>query len=294
MGIVYVAGSLNMDVVAFAPRLPAPGETLTGSRVGFYPGGKGLNPAVAAARLGAEVRMIGKLGADAFADQLAGFAKEEGVDLRHVSRSDKAATGTAVIGVADSGENSIVVIPGTNGLLTPKEATAPDFLPGDVLVAVLEIPLPTVEAFLRKGREAGAMTVLSPAPAVPLDFLDLPDVLVLNQTEAAFYLGTGGIETPLAVARRLRTRRDQAVIVTLGSEGAVCSGPEGDVEFPGERVEAVDTTGAGDCFVGALASRMVLGEPLRAAVPFANRAAAISVTRAGAAPSMPTSDEVLA
>lgn len=276
-----------MDVVAFAPRLPLPGETITGHRVGFFPGGKGLNPAVAAARLGADVRMIGKLGKDAFGEQLSAFAASEGVDLRHVSRSEAAGTGTAIIGVAESGENSIVVIPGANGLLTPEEAACPDFGSGDVLATVLEIPLPTIRAFLQRGREAGAKTILSPAPAVPLDFLDLPDVLVLNETEAAYYLGAGSALSPIQAAARLRKRPEQAVIVTLGAAGAACSGPQGDFKVPGEKVTAVDSTGAGDCFVGALASRLVLGEPLRAAAHFANHTAAISVTRHGAAPSMP-------
>lgn len=297
MGIVYVAGSLNMDVVAFGKRLPLSGETVSGERVGFFPGGKGLNPAVAASRLGAEVRMIGKLGRDAFGDQLYAFAEAEGIDLRHMQRSDDAATGTAIITVSESGENSITVVPGTNGLLSPEDVAQPSYAPDDLLVTVLEIPLPTVRAFLNRGREAGAKTLLSPAPAVPLDFLELPDILVLNETEAAFYLHREAIRTDpadaLCAAQDLRARDGQTVVVTLGAKGAVAARAEGSVHVAGEPVRPVDTTGAGDCFVGALASRLVAGDDIQAAIRFANRAAAISVTRPGAAPSMPTRDELL-
>lgn len=298
MGSLYIAGSLNMDVVAFAPRLPRPGETLPGSRVGFFPGGKGLNPAVAAARQETVVRLIGCLGVDGFGDELHAFAQTNGIDLQHLKRSDAAASGTAIIMVADDGENSIVVIPGTNALTRPEDVAEPRYDPSDVLLTLFEIPLQTGRTFLEQGKAAGARTVLCPSPAAEFDFIDLPDVLVLNETELAFYLGATESDLDSAAvesaAAQLRRRPDQSIVVTLGSKGTVAVTSESAIRVLGRPVEAVDTTGAGDCFVGCLAARLVERDTLEDAIRYANVAASISVTRAGAAPSMPTRTEVLA
>lgn len=296
MGVLYIAGSLNMDVVAFAARLPLPGETVTGSNLGFFPGGKGLNPAVAAARQGREVRLIGKLGKDAFGDQLHEFAERSGIDLRYLLCSDAAPSGTAIIVVGDGGENSIVVIPGTNGILSPEEALRPEFEPGDVLLTMFEIPQNTVKAFLEAGRKASARTILSPSPAMPFDFRDLPDMIVLNETELARYLerDLGGAEMSdlEQAASEFRSHPSQTVVLTLGRAGSLAVGSEGAIRVEGTPVEAADTTGAGDCYVGNLAAQLANGCDLGEAMRYANAAAAISVTRPGAAPSMPTADEV--
>lgn len=287
-----------MDVVAFAPRLPKPGETITGSKVGFFPGGKGLNPAVAAARQGADTKLIGKLGRDAFGDELYRFASDNGIDLSHVGRTDQAATGTAIIMVGEDGENSIVVIPGTNGLLSEEEVREPKYREGDVLLTLFEINQKTVEAFLQAGRGAQALTILSPSPAAPFVFRSIPDMLVLNETELAYYLDRdlqdANIEQLEAAAREFRGRDDQTVILTLGAQGSLAVTPNGAVRVPGRRVSATDTTGAGDCFTGNLAAQLAAGADLESAMRYANAAASISVTRAGASPSMPTSDEVVA
>ena len=298
MPSVYVAGSLNMDVVAFGLKLPAPGETLMGRKVGFFPGGKGLNPAVAAARQGAAVRMIGCLGQDAFGDQLEGFARENGIDLALVQRRAEAASGTAIIMVADGGENSIVVIPGTNGLVDAEQVSAPEYGPSDVLLTMFEIPLPAVKAFLEAGKRDGTRTILSPSPAATFDFLDLPDFLVVNETELGFYgdveMAGASVEMAVEAAQSLLRGAGQTIVVTLGAAGAVAVSALGVVTVEGRRVEAVDTTGAGDCFVGSLAARLAAADSVEEAMRYANRAASICVTRAGAAPSMPTADEVRA
>lgn len=296
MGRLFIAGSLNMDVVAFAARLPRPGETISGSSVGFFPGGKGLNPAVAAARQGADIRLIGKLGNDSFGDELYQFAKENGIQLSHVSRSEDAATGTAIIMVGEDGENSIVVIPGTNGLLSPEEVSAPKYEPDDVLLTLFEIDQKAVLEFLSAGIRAGARTILSPSPAAPFDFRHMPDFLVLNETELAYYLGRdlshANIERLEEAARELIGRKEQAVILTLGAQGSLAVTTEGTIRVPGRHVEAADTTGAGDCFTGNLAAQIAAGADLESAIRFANVAASISVTRPGAAPSMPLRNEV--
>ncbi len=295
MGAVYVAGSLNMDVVAFSERLPLPGETRSGSKLGFFPGGKGLNSAVSAAKQGADVRMIGKLGADGFGDTLFEFLESSGVDGTLVSRSKDCATGTAIIMVAGDGENSIVVIPGTNGLVAPGEMRIDSFSGDDVFLTVLEIPGEACDAFLRHGRERGARTILAAAPAAKIGFLGVPDILIVNEGEAGFYAGAappaGPVEA-ISLARALRHHDTQTVIITLGTEGAVASSPEGDLHIPARKVDAVDATGAGDCFAGCVAARVAAGDSLEASMRYAGAAASICVTRPGAAPSMPSRAEV--
>lgn len=294
---LFVAGSMNMDVVAFGERIPVPGETVSGERVGFYPGGKGLNAAVGAVRQGADTKLVARLGHDAFGAQLYAFAQEAGLDLTHTERLAEAQTGTAVIMVSSQGENSIVVIPGANGMLTPEPVRNLDLSASDVLLSVFEIPLGTVKAFLERGRERGARTVLSPAPAKPCDFLDLADYLVMNETELGFYGGFAGEhltpEEAVEGAQALRGGRNQTLVITLGAEGCVAVTPDTVFRIPGRRVEAVDTTGAGDCFVGSFSARLEAGDDLESALRYATVAASISVTRAGAAPSMPGSAEVL-
>ena len=299
MGRVFVAGSINMDVVATADRHPKVGETVAGREVLYFPGGKGANQAVAAARLGARTTLIGRLGKDAFGAELRAFLGAQGVDLGSVREADTH-SGTAIITVAAS-DNTIVVIPGSNGLVSADDVADAPLAKGDVAVSQFEIPLPTIAAFFQRARSAGATTMLNPAPAQKMsgELLALVDILVLNETELGFLAGVELTESDeaakiIAVARQLRARADQIICITLGKRGVLALAASEEFAVPGRVVKAVDTTGAGDCFVGALASQLADGVPLRAALAFANAAASISVQRMGAGPSMPTAKEVAA
>ncbi|MGT2437332.1 ribokinase [Bradyrhizobium betae] len=300
MGRVFVAGSINMDVVATADRHPKVGETVAGKQVLYFPGGKGANQAVAASRLGAQTTLIGRLGKDSFGAELKAFLGDQGIDLGYLQETAEAHTGTAIITVAAS-DNTIVVIPGSNALVAADDVRVVPLLKGDVAVSQFEIPLPTIAAFFQRAREAGAATLLNPAPAQTMsrELLALVDVLVLNETELGFLAGVELSEDDSAariveVARQLRARADQTICVTLGKRGVLALAASEEFAVPGRAVKAVDTTGAGDCFVGALAAQLADGVALRAALAFANAAASISVQRMGAGPSMPTAAEVAA
>ncbi|HEV2153547.1 ribokinase [Bradyrhizobium sp.] len=299
MGRVFVAGSINMDVVATADRHPKVGETVAGKQVLYFPGGKGANQAVAAARLGARTTLIGRLGKDAFGAELRAFLGAQGIDLGSVREADTH-SGTAIITVA-AADNTIVVIPGSNALVSAEDVAEVPLAKGDVAVSQFEIPLPTIAAFFARARGAGSTTLLNPAPAQKMsgELLALVDILVLNETELGFLAGVELSEDDSAtriidVARKLQARQDQTICVTLGKRGVLALAASEELAVPGREVKAVDTTGAGDCFVGALASQLAKGVALRAALAFANAAAAISVQRMGAGPSMPTAAEVKA
>ncbi|MDA9410818.1 ribokinase [Bradyrhizobium sp. CCBAU 45384] len=299
MGRVFVAGSINMDVVATADRHPKVGETVAGREVLYFPGGKGANQAVAASRLGARTTLIGRLGKDAFGAELRAFLAAQGVDLGSVRDADTH-SGTAIITVAAS-DNTIVVIPGSNALVSAEDVADVPLAKDDVAVSQFEIPLPTIAAFFARARSAGATTLLNPAPAQKMsgELLAMVDILVLNETELGFLAGVELAESDeaakiIAVARQLQARADQTICVTLGKRGVLALAASEEFAVPGRAVKAVDTTGAGDCFVGALASQLAEGVPLRTALAFANAAASISVQRMGAGPSMPTAAEVKA
>ena len=300
MGRVVVAGSINMDVVATAERHPRVGETVLGREVLYFPGGKGANQAVAAAKLGAKTALIGRLGKDAFGSELRVFLSGQGVDLSLVRETDGAHTGTAIITLANA-DNTIVVVPGANGLMTPEDVAAVSFAKGAIAVSQFEIPPPAISAFFTRARAAGATTILNPAPAHEFgkDLLDLVDVLVLNETELGLLANVElreGDDTARFVqaARALQARREQIICVTLGKRGVLALVDDETIILPGRRVTAVDTTGAGDCFVGALAAQLALGATIRDGLGYANAAASICVQRMGAAPSMPTAAEVAA
>ncbi|WP_027571177.1 ribokinase [Bradyrhizobium sp. WSM1743] len=300
MGRVFVAGSINMDVVATADRRPRVGETVAGRQVLYFPGGKGANQAVAASRLGARTTLIGRLGKDSFGGELKAFLGEQGIDLGYVQETAEAHTGTAIITVAEA-DNTIVVIPGANGLVGANDVDVVPLLAGDVAVSQFEIPLPAIAAFFRRARAAGATTLLNPAPAQAMsrELLALVDILVLNETELGFLAGSELSESDeaariIAVARQLQAREDQTICVTLGKRGVLALAGREEIAVQGRAVKALDTTGAGDCFVGALAAQLADDVPLRAALAFANAAASISVQRMGAGPSMPTAKEVAA
>jgi ribokinase len=298
MGRVFVAGSINMDVVATADRHPRIGETVAGQAVLYFPGGKGANQAVAAAKLGAPATLIGRVGSDAFGRELRAFLSAQGVDLAFVKDTAEAHTGTAVITVAKA-DNTIVVVPGANALLSAEDVEAAVLAKGDIAVSQFEIPLPTVNAFFKRARAAGATTILNPAPAIEFgpETLDLVDILVLNETELGLLTKTELRDTDDAArfidaARALAAKQDIIICVTLGSRGVLAL-IEGQASvIAGRTVEAVDTTGAGDCFVGAVAAQLAEGRSIRDALDYANAAASICVQRMGAAPSMPTAAEV--
>lgn len=290
-GRVIVAGSLNMDLVAEAPSLPRAGETVMGSAFHTLPGGKGLNQAVAAARLGAAVSMIGCVGQDAFGTLLREVIRAEGIDTSGVREIREAPTGIAQI-VVSHGENSIVVVPGANMAMTNADVSSIDIKDGDIVVAQLETPMSVTERLFARARGVGT-TILNAAPAadVPDRLLALTDLLVVNETELATVSrarldGDSAAADIIAAARSLQ-RSGMAVIVTLGRRGAVLL--QGDLPpriVGGHAVEAVDSTGAGDCFVGAYAAALATSRP-GPALDFANVAAALAVTKPGAAPAMP-------
>lgn len=300
MGRVLVAGSINMDVVAKAGRHPRIGETVAGHEVLFLPGGKGANQAIAASKLGAPTMLIGCLGRDAFGRDLRAFLAATDLDLEFLRDTADAPTGTAIITVAD-GDNTIVVIPGANASVNADDVAAPPLAAGDIAVCQFEIPLPAVTAFLERARAVGATTILNPAPALPCDrrLLGLADVLILNETELGFFAKReiGPASDPATIieaARSLQTDSRQTICVTLGPRGflALIDGePHGE---PGRPVTAVDTTGAGDCFVGAVAAKLAQQRSVRDALHYANVAASLCVQRVGAAPAMPSAAEVAA
>jgi ribokinase len=295
---VVVVGSSNTDMVLRVPRIPRPGETVLGNGFAMAGGGKGANQAVAAARAGGRVTFVARVGDDVFGERaLAGFAAE-GIETRYVFVTPGAASGVALIDVDDRGENSISVASGANALLSAAdvESAAGAMAEADIVLVQLESPIETVVAAVRTAGEKGVPVILNPAPARPLDgsLLALVSVLTPNETEAELLSGAA-VRDEAGVrdaATRLRGRGPRAVVVTLGERGVYASAPGFEGLLPAFRVEAVDTTAAGDVFNGALA--VALGEklPLAAALRFAQAAAAISVTRPGAQPSAPTREEI--
>ncbi|WP_081882289.1 ribokinase [Cryobacterium sp. MLB-32] len=299
MNRIVVLGSANMDLVVRQSRLPRPGETIFGSGFETVPGGKGLNQAVAAARLGASVDFVGAVGTDAYGDELRALLAAEGIRSPGLASSTEP-TGTAHISVVDSGENSIVVVSGANSTVTTLDAAQRETIStAAFLVMQCELPIPVLVEAIALAREAGVFTVLTPAPVVPLPdgFLASVDLVVPNQIEAQELTGESD---PVQAAEALSTGLTWA-IVTLGSEGCVVA-YDGEVLglAPARPVEAVDTTAAGDTFVGALVARLATStgapteETMVEALRWATVASSVSVTRVGATTSMPSFDEVAA
>lgn len=296
---VAVVGSLNMDLVARAPRLPHPGETLAGRTFAQVAGGKGGNQAVAAARLGAQVSMLGCVGADANGAQLRAGLEAEGIDCAAVE-TGREATGVALIIVDDASQNAIVIVAGSNGEVTPETIARHEAVlaAADVVICQLETPLDTVQAALATARRLGKTVILNPAPAtgpLPAEWLPLIDYLIPNELEAATLTGlpVGSPEEAATAAAVLRAAGARNVLVTLGPRG-VQAALEGvsPALYDAPKVKAVDTTAAGDTFIGGFAAQLAQGASVDAAIRFAQRAAALSVTRAGAQPSIPTWAEV--
>jgi ribokinase len=296
---VTVVGSLNMDLVGRAPRLPHPGETLAGRSFAQVAGGKGGNQAVAAARLGAQVSMLGCVGADANGAQLRAGLAAEGIDCAAVETGAQA-TGVALIIVDDASQNAILIVAGSNGEVTPETVARHEAVlaAADVVICQLETPLATVHAALAAARRLGKTVILNPAPAtgpLPADRLPLIDYLIPNELEAAALTGlpVGSPEEAATAAAVLRAAGARNVLVTLGPRG-VQAALEGAAPalYDAPKVEAVDTTAAGDTFIGGFAAQLAQGASLDEAIRFAQRAAALSVMRAGAQPSIPTRAEV--
>jgi ribokinase len=299
-GQVTVVGSLNMDLVASAPRMPKPGETLAGHAFAQVPGGKGGNQAVAAARLGAKVAMLGCVGADANGAQLREGLLAEGIDCAALETSSDAPTGVALIIVDDSSQNSIVIIAGSNGEVTPETVARHEdaLAQADVVMCQLETPLDAVRAALAAAQRLGKTVILNPAPAtgpLPADWFSLIDYLIPNELEASMLTGlpVSSAEEAIAAAGALRRAGARNVIVTIGAQGVVAAlGDAEPLHFDAPRVKAVDTTAAGDTFIGGLAAQLAEGVAVADAIRFAQRAASISVTRAGAQPSIPLRGEI--
>lgn len=295
MSGVFVVGSINQDFVLRLERRPEPGETVTGAELSLFPGGKGANAAVAAARLGARVTMLGRVGEDAFGAGLVRNLREAGIATTHVKAIPDAPTGSAFITVTPDGENAIVVSPGANRSFGTGEvdAAAKDLRAAHVLVAQLEVDAGVVERAAKIVGEAGGRFLLNFAPPreVPEGLLTLADPLVVNEHEARFLLG-GDPGEPEALVERLLELGSRSVVVTLGADGALLSAGGSTRRFGAPKVEVVDTTGAGDAFVGALAARLAGGDELEEAVPYAVLAGTVAVTREGAQGSLPGPDEV--
>jgi ribokinase len=299
MSRVVVCGSLNMDVVVQSARRPATGETLLGATVSFLPGGKGLNQAVAAARLGVPTAMIGSVGNDAFANSLRGFLADCDVDSSGVREIDGPATGVAIIQVAAK-DNAITVASGAN-LDFKAQMVRQEPRADEVWVAQFETPIAETRAILKRARAAGARTVLNLAPFLPFpdNLLKRVDVAVLNEIELsqatrAPLRAASALRHVAAACEKLRAKGARAVVATLGARGAVVVTADGTTAIPSFKAKVVDTTGAGDCFVGALAARMAKGATPVEAARYASAAASCSVERLGAAPSMPTAPAVAA
>ena len=298
MNRLLVLGSVNADHVLRVPHFPRPGETLAGHSYRVVPGGKGANQAVAAARLGAAVSFIARIGDDAIGHQMkTGFA-QDGIDVSAVELDDTLPTGIAIIYVSDEGENSIGLSAEANGALTPAVVQGHEAMiaGAHTLLLQLEVPLDSVFEAARLAKFHGTRVVLNPAPAQPLpaELLALVDLITPNQTEAE--LLTGVRVTDEASAREAAARFHQMgigeVMITLGSQGVYCSKGQQQALIAGFRVEAVDTTAAGDTFNGALLAADLAGASFQDAVRFAHGAAALSVTRFGAQSSIPTRQEV--
>lgn len=297
---VVVIGSLNMDLVTRAPRLPRGGETLIGQSFATVSGGKGANQAVAAARLGAQVSMVGCVGSDAYGEALREALLAEQIDCQAVSTVEDS-SGVALIVVDDNSQNAIVIVAGANGALTPEVIDRFDAVlqAADVIICQLEVPDATVGHALKRGRELGKTVILNPAPAsrpLPADWYASIDYLIPNESEASALSGlpVDSLSTAETAATRLIAMGAGKVIITLGAQGSLLANGTRLEHFPAAKVKAVDTTAAGDTFVGGFAAALAAGKSEAEAIRFGQVAAALSVTRAGAQPSIPTLSDVQA
>ena len=290
---VLVVGSLNMDLVVNLKRMPNPGETVLGNTFTTFAGGKGLNQAVATARAGAKVRMIGALGNDPYAKVLRNVMDQEKIDHSNVIEV-AGSSGTAVIEVDDSGQNRIVVIAGANG-----ELKSGNFVPNSeekILLAQLESPINELEDIFKAAKKSGYKTVLNPAPAMKLapTFLSEIDLLIPNEHEAAILTGIAvtDFESAEKAARALIAQGVSEVIITMAEKGAIYVGKDKVIKQPAYKVSPIDTTAAGDAFCGGLVSELARGKDMESALKFAAAAGGLATTKSGATPSLPTENEI--
>ncbi|SNY16221.1 ribokinase [Pseudomonas sp. LAMO17WK12:I6] len=297
---VVVIGSLNMDLVTRAPRLPKGGETLIGHSFATVSGGKGANQAVAAARLGARVAMVGCVGNDDYGVQLRDALLAEQIDCQAVSTVEDS-SGVALIVVDDNSQNAIVIVAGANGAMTPAVIDRFDAVlqAADVIICQLEIPDATVGHALKRARALGKTVILNPAPAsrpLPADWFAAIDYLIPNESEASALSGLSvdSLQSAESAANQLIAMGAGKVIITLGAQGSLFANGKGFEHFPAPKAQAVDTTAAGDTFVGGFAAALASGKSEAEAIRYGQIAAALSVTRAGAQPSIPTMSDVQA
>ena len=295
---IVVVGSSNLDMVVSSERIPQRGETLLGNNFFTVPGGKGANQAVAAAKLGGDVAFVSKLGQDSSGDQLYNNFKACGVKLDSVLRCDNAPTGIAMIIIDSEGNNIIVVAPGANLKLSEEDVqnAEPEIMAAGVVVAQLEIPLETVICAAQLAKKNNVPFILDPAPAqeLPVELIKNVDVIKPNETEARILTGieVKDEESAKHAAGKLVEMGAKSVIITMSGEGFLIATSEGAELIKGIKVKAVDTTAAGDAFTGAMAFALSCGKALKDAALFANKVAAISVTKRGAQSSLPTMNEV--
>jgi ribokinase len=293
---ILVIGSLNMDLVVTAPHLPQRGETVLGGRFNTFPGGKGANQAAAAALAGGQVAMLGKVGADDFGRQLIQSLQSFGVSTEPVGQQAGAATGVALITVDEHGDNTIVVVPGANGAVTGADLEQAEALIAGarLLVLQLEVPLETVDRAVNLANQHAVPVALNAAPAGALSARTLAglDYLILNETELQQVSLHGNSADLGAACQHLLDAGVQHVVVTLGQQGVYVHDWQEQFRLPAHQVEVVDSTAAGDAFVGAFCAALVRGETLRQAAAWGNAAGALAVTKAGAQPSLPTRTEI--
>jgi len=296
---IVVVGSLNMDMVVSLEHRPQQGETVLGKDFFMNPGGKGANAAVSARKLGGSVAMIGKVGQDIFGDQLIAGLESLGIDASGVERSAEHATGIAFITLDASGDNSIVVAPGSNYALTPEDVRKFEekISQAKLLMVQLEVPLETVKEAVRLAKKHGVQVLLDPAPAQPLpdDLLGMVDYILPNEKEIEQLTGipVSDPATAKKAAEALRARGVATVFAKMGARGVVIVDRNGDTYVPAFKVKTVDTTAAGDTFAGAVAAALTRGEDILSAARFASAAGALTVTRKGAQSAMPTLEETL-
>lgn len=291
---ILVIGSLNADLVVRAPHFPKPGETISGEDLQIIPGGKGANQAVAAARQGASVAMVGRVGKDSFGPFLVDSLKSNQVNITNVF-ADESATGTAIIIVDEAGQNSIVLSAGANGQVSSKDIDSID-IDAKILLLQLEIPLETVIHAAKWGKQKGMTVILNPAPAreLPDELIASIDYITPNETELSL-LTDSSVKDEVSseqAAQVLLQRGAKNVIVTLGSKGALIVNASNTTHVDSYKVDVVDTTAAGDSFIGGFASALIRGVELEEAVKYANACGALAATKFGAQPSLPTKEEV--
>jgi ribokinase len=295
---VFVLGSINQDFVLKVERRPQPGETVTNAELSTHNGGKGANQSAAAALLGASVMILGRVGDDEFGEPLVRALEEKGIDTSLVEKASGVSTGAAFITVTPDGENAITVAPGANRSLTPGDVDAASEAIGNakVLVAQMEIPVQTVRRAVEVASERGTRSVVNLAPTfeVPRELLEKLDPLVVNEHEAAFLLGreVEGVAGALSAAPELLSLGPRSAVITIGENGAVFATGDSAGHVPAPKVDVVDTTGAGDAFVGALATQLAREATLEDAVAYAVRAGAAAVTKEGAQGALPTPEIV--